>query len=281
MNTRLKIGALVALIASAATADGGFFAGQDVIFLGEQHDNAAHHARQAELVDQIAPRALVFEMLTPEQAAEVTPTLAGDEAALKSALGWSESGWPDFAMYYPIFAAAPAARYYGAALPREQAQEVMSAGALEVFGPDAPEYGLDVELAPEDQAKREALQFEAHCEMMPQEMLPVMVDIQRLRDALLARAAAEAFEETGGPVVVITGNGHARMDWGAPALLELARPGIHIAALGQGEESFGAPDGGFDAVEITPDVDRGDPCAAFHDGTSQMGGTSGDDAPAD
>ena len=38
----------------------------DVVFLGEIHDNAAHHARQAQLVAQIKPVALVFEMLSPE-----------------------------------------------------------------------------------------------------------------------------------------------------------------------------------------------------------------------
>ena len=36
-----------------------------VIFLGEVHDNAHAHARQAELVDRLQPKALVFEMLTP------------------------------------------------------------------------------------------------------------------------------------------------------------------------------------------------------------------------
>ncbi|MGY9048790.1 hypothetical protein P775_24275 [Puniceibacterium antarcticum] len=268
----LKTCVLLALVASAALADGGIFSDKDVVFLGEQHDNAQHHRRQAELVGQIAPKALVFEMLTPAQAARITPDLLGEESALDSALGWNDSGWPDFALYYPIFAAAPKADYFGAALPRDEAQKVVSDGVLAVFGPDAPEYGLGTALPEDQQTAREALQMAAHCDMMPEEMLPTMVDIQRMRDALLARAAAQALDETGGPVVVITGNGHARLDWGAPALLDLARPGLRIAALGQGEESFGAPDGGFDAVEVSADVERGDPCAAFHTDTTKTDG---------
>ncbi|NBT31976.1 MAG: hypothetical protein EBT13_08780, partial [Rhodobacteraceae bacterium] len=41
----------------------------DVYVLGEVHDNPAHHLRQAEIVGQVAPRAIVFEMLSPAQVA--------------------------------------------------------------------------------------------------------------------------------------------------------------------------------------------------------------------
>ena len=271
--TSLVRAALVAVaLAVPALADEAALATADVAFLGEQHDNPHHHARQAELIAEIAPRAVVLEMLTPEQAERITPALVADEAALEAALGWNASGWPDFAMYHPLFAAAPEAAFYGAALPRDEAQRMMGEGALAIFGPDAPEYGLGTDLPAEQQTRREALQLAAHCDMMPAEMLPVMVEIQRLRDALLARAAARAFDDTTGPVVVITGNGHARRDWGAPALLGKARADIAIASLGQGETSHGAPDGGFDLVEISADVDRGDPCDAFGDAGSQSGG---------
>ena len=91
----------------------------------------------------------------------------------------------------------------------------------------------------------------------------MMVSVQRLRDAALARAASDALKKYGPPVVVITGNGHARTDWGAPYVLEQATPEIKIFALGQGESGQG-PDGGFDIVSDAPAVSRGDPCAAFN-----------------
>lgn len=238
-------------------------AGAAIVVLGEQHDNPAHHARQAELVAALQPSALVFEMLTPEQAARVTPGRIADAPVLEAALGWNASGWPDFSMYHPIFAAAPRAAYYGAALPREQARAVMERPVAEVFGEGAAAYGLAAPLPEGERAARAALQAEAHCDALPEDMLPVMVDIQRLRDALIARAALTALEDTGGPVAVITGNGHARADWGAPAYIARVAPEVAVATLGQGERSYGAPDGGFDVVEIGPDVDRGDPCAAF------------------
>lgn len=107
------------------------------------------------------------------------------------------------------------------------------------------------------------LQRVSHCNALPEEMLPLMVDVQRVRDTMLAAGAAIALEETGGPVVVITGNGHARKDWGAPGLLAAVEEDAIIWALGQGEDGRGDPDGGFDLVESSPPVDREDPCAVF------------------
>ncbi|MEM6371841.1 MAG: ChaN family lipoprotein [Pseudomonadota bacterium] len=232
----------------------------DVVILGENHDNPHHHARQAEIVTEVAPKAFVFEMLTPAQADAHVP--GADQSTLAEALSWSEAGWPDFAMYYPIFAAAPEALVFGAGVPREKARSAMTAGVVEAFGDQAAAFGLTEPLDPAQQVAREALQMAAHCDAMPQDLMPGMVDIQRLRDAELARATRQAFEETGGPVVVITGNGHARMDWGMPVYLQRVAPALSIVSLGQGEDGV-APSGQFDRVEFTPAPEREDPCAMF------------------
>lgn len=237
-------------------------AAQDVVVLGEVHDNPAHHALQAARVAELEPSAIVFEMLTPAQAGKALPDLRGDPAALAKALEWSNSGWPDFAMYYPIFAAAPKAAIYGAQVPREEARAVFEGGLAASFGKDAAVYGLDRALPEQEQAAREALQMSAHCDALPPDILPGMVKIQRLRDAALARAVLNALDETGGPVAVITGNGHARRDWGMPAVLAFARGGLEIVVLGQTEDD-GPLEGEFDEVISAPAVDRPDPCAAF------------------
>lgn len=233
-----------------------------IVIAGEVHDNPAHHAAQATIVAHVAPRAIVFEMLTEAQAAAVTPQNRADEATLREDLNWSDSGWPDFAMYYPIFAAAPDAAIYGAAVPRDAARAAMQAGVAASFGDDAAEYGLTTPLPAGVQAAQEDLQQVAHCNAMPSEMLPMMVDLQRLRDAVLARETLRAFEATGGPVVVITGNGHARRDWGVPAFIENLRPDLDILSIGQQEDGSGAP-GAFDILLSAPAVDRPDPCEAF------------------
>ncbi len=233
-----------------------------MVLLGEVHDNPAHHRNQARAVAALAPRALVFEMLTPGQALRVRPELRGDSEALGAALGWEESGWPDFALYHPIFTAAPDAAVFGGALPRDDVRRAFDEGAAGVLGSSAPLFGLDRPLDPDEAAAREAGQLDAHCDALPSESLPGMVEAQRLRDAALARAVLAALAETGAPVAVITGNGHARRDWGVPRALAAADPGLRILSVGQFEaaQEAQAP---YDLWLVSDPVDRPDPCEAF------------------
>lgn len=235
---------------------------QDVLIIGEVHDNPAHHRVQADRIAGFAPAALVVEMLTPEQAdGAVLDT--GDAAALERRLGWAGRGWPDFALYYPVFAAAPQARVYGAGVPRDRAAQALETGLVRAFGEGAATYGLDRPLPAGQQARREALQMAAHCDALPPDMAPGMVAVQRLRNASLARALMRAMAATGGPVAVITGNGHARRDWGVPAVLARVAPGLEILVIGQTEDGAPLP-GGFDLILSSPAAERPDPCAALH-----------------
>tara|TARA_R110000764_G_scaffold191405_2_gene276635 strand:+ start:2340 stop:3131 length:792 start_codon:yes stop_codon:yes gene_type:complete len=233
----------------------------DIVIVGEVHDNPAHHTAQAAVVAQVQPKAIVWEMLQPAQAGLVTPELIENAGAMAERLGWAEAGWPDFSMYHPIFAAAPDAISYGAAVPRELAQAVMQEPLGAAFDAAAA-YGLDRDLSDANQIAREDLQRVAHCDALPKELLPAMVKVQRLRDATLAQAAVRALADTGGPVVVITGNGHARKDWGVPSYLAQVAPKARVWSIGQAEDG-NAPDGGFDVVWDAPSQDRPDPCAAL------------------
>jgi uncharacterized iron-regulated protein len=245
------------------------FAGADVVILGELHDNPTHHAHQARAVATLAPKALVFEMLRPEAAQKMPDTLP-DAATLGQIFGWEAAGWPDFSMYYPIFTAAPTARVYGAEVPRTEARRAMSEGPIAVFGPEAAAYGLTGPLPPDDQSAREAEQAKAHCDALPPDLLPAMVDVQRLRDAALARAVVQAMADTGGPVAVITGNGHARRDQGLAQPLARVAPDLSLLAIAQFEETAPAAPP-FDLWLLTPTIPRDDPCAVFT-GTASGGG---------
>lgn len=258
------LAALIAAPLSAAQitpADLATLPAADVVVLGEVHDNATHHAHQAAALAALQPKAVVFEMLTPAQAAKVTPDLRGDAQALGAALNWAHSGWPDFAMYHPLFLASDAP-VYGAALPPDEVRRAFADGAATVFGDEAGAYGLDQPLPAAMQAEREQLQFEAHCDAMPLEMMGGMVEAQRLRDAAFARAVVQAHADTGGPVAVITGNGHARKDWGVPAALALAAPQLSLISVAQFEEAAHDP-GNYDFWLITEAAERDDPCAIF------------------
>ncbi len=230
----------------------------DVVILGEVHDNPEHHENQRYVLNALKPKAVVWEMLTPVEASRISSSVLGEPDKLEKVLEWAQSGWPSFEMYYPIFAAAPEARIYGGEVPREAAVSVMRAGAAVGFGADAARYGLTVDLPAAEEAEREKLQFEAHCAAIPRSKLAAMVGIQRLRDAVLAREIIRAVAETGGPVAVITGNGHARRDWGIPVYLDRVQPDLRVFALGQSED--GQISGAFDAILDSPAVLRDDPC---------------------
>ena len=248
----------------------------DVWVLGEAHGNPEHHANQARAVAALDPAALVFEMLTPAQAARAAPPRPEDAATLGAILDWSAGGWPDFELYHPIFVAAPEAAVFGGALARTEVRRVFSEPLVEVFGAGASDFGLDRDLDPRDQVAREAGQAAAHCDALPEAMLPGMVAAQRLRDAALARAVRAAHADTGGPVVLITGSAHARTDHGVPALLGMAAPDLSVRALGQFEAPIGTEDPPFDLWIVTGSPDRGDPCAVFRSAppVAQDGGPS-------
>jgi hypothetical protein len=165
-------------------------------------------------------------------------------------------------MYYPIFAAAGDARIFAGTETLEAARRAIREGAAQVFGTGARNFGLDQALPDAERAARVDEQRGAHCDALPEDLLPGMVEAQRLRDAWLARAAIEAHAETGGPVFVITGNGHARRDWGVPALIGRAAPDLSVLSVGQYEvEAEETPP--YDLWLVTQAVDRPDPCNAF------------------
>ncbi|MEM1163821.1 MAG: ChaN family lipoprotein [Pseudomonadota bacterium] len=235
----------------------------EIVLLGEVHDNPIHHLNQARALEALRPAAVVFEMLTQEQAEFVNGTPARG-AALGAALGWEDSGWPDFAMYQPVFEATGSARIYGMAVSREESQSVFGRSAAEVFGSGAGRFGLEGPLPDDELAAREAYQMAAHCDALPEHMLPGMVAAQRLRDAVFSRTALQALEETGGPVAVITGSGHVRKDWGMPAALGVAAPDVSVLAVGQVEmPAKDVPP--FDLWLVTEPAEREDPCLAFRD----------------
>lgn len=278
---RFRIAALaLALLlpggAQASGVDGVIAAakGADVVILGEVHDNPEHHRNQAAIVAALRPAALVFEMI-PQDAEDRVNELREEGAGtadIAAALNWSESGWPDFAYYAEILEAAPDARVFGAEQPRAEVRRAVMEGAAAVFGPDASTYGLDQPLPPEEKQRRVDEQAAAHCHKLPPELLPGMVEAQRLRDAEIADAALWARTMTGdGQVVVIAGSGHASRTRGVPSLIAVAAPELTVFALGQSESGQAGQgsdeDADFDAVLLAPPAPRNDPCAGISPGT--------------
>lgn len=248
---------LAVALCAAAFACPTSASAQDVLILGEAHDNAAHHAVQLDWMQRQDVSAVVYEMLTPQEAAALKDVPRTASAMRAATQGFH---WPNIADYAALLAASPVIS--GAALPRDQVRASVSEGAASVFGEGSSTYGLTDPLPADQLATRMDVQFDAHCGAVPREMMGGFVEAQRLRDAAFAREVLEAFDQHGATVVLITGNGHARTDWGVPAALARARPDMRVLSIGQSED--GAVIAGvFDQTEDSPSPDRGDPCAAF------------------
>ena len=118
---------------------------------------------------------------------------------------------------------------------------------------------------------------DAHCGMLAPERTGRFVDIQRARDAHLARSLADAAAGGPGGAVLITGGGHARADRGVPMHLAWMAPGRTVAALAMIEVTaaenapgpyarrYGAKRLPFDFVWFTARHDIRDPCEKFRE----------------
>ncbi|MGF1503072.1 MAG: ChaN family lipoprotein [Paracoccaceae bacterium] len=244
----------------------------DFIILGELHDNPEHHARQARLVAALSPAGIAFEMVpeASEEGIAVFRAQGGTPGEIGPAIGWERLGWPDWEMYRPIFEAAPEAYVAGGGVSRPALSAAMSTGAAAAFGGGARAYGLATPLPEPVRAALEAEMIAAHCDAIPARIAGPLVEAQRLRDARFAHALRRAAAAGGGQAVLITGNGHARIDRGVPAALREAVPDAEIVSLGQIEVSPGATEAAprlaeapYDLVWFSGRAERDDPCAAF------------------
>lgn len=245
----------------------------DIAILGEIHDNPLHHKRQAALVAALAPKGLAFEMVpqASEEGIQVFLAQGGARGDIGPAIGWDRLGWPDWALYRPIFEAAEGAYIAGGGVSREHLRLSIATSAGVAFGPGASAYGLMDPLPKADQNAAETEMIEAHCNALPAAAAPAMVEAQRLRDARFAHAARRAAAIGGGQTVLITGNGHARRDRGVPRYLKERDPRLQVLALGQIEvrpdrrslDAFGPEELPFDFVWFSAPAEREDPCAAF------------------
>ncbi len=268
----------------------------EFVLLGERHDHPDHHALQARIVTALVARGrrppVAFEMLDADDAPAVAAVSAdtnGDVAAraeaLRSAVRWDESGWPDWALYAPVFEAALAAELpiVPANLASAEVRALRRGGAEALTPGRRAELGLDEPPDPETfRALAEQIR-EAHCGHAPAgAALGRMVDIQRAWDAQLAlalvTAAGARTSRSAGDhgAVLIAGAEHVRHDRGVPRSLARLAPDSGVATLAFVEIDPADPSAGpdrespFDFVWLTPRLDLEDPCDEYRDALEKL-----------
>ena len=234
----------------------------DVVLLGELHDNAQHHTQRAGLIKQIARHKLtvVAEHL-PSQAnvADQSDLLSDLEAAGFDAMAWR---WP---LHSSLFDSVRGTRLplIGGNLPKGFSKQLFSHGASALPGRLAQSYKLAM-LDKSAQQRLDQDLIDGHCGQLPDKYLQPMRLVQRATDLSMAQALLDHQ-----PAVLLAGNGHVRKDYGVPQVLKRLAPELKITAVGfiendqTLEELVKSSANRYDFIWISAAIKRADPCEDF------------------
>lgn len=235
-------------------------AGKRIVVLGEVHDNAAQHALRLaalrELLQGGARPAIAFEQFDRERQPDIDRArrerprdAAHLVAQAKAPGGWNWDYYTPFVQLaldhdLPIVAAN---------LSRADAMRIAT-GAVPADAVAVPDAVM--------RAHERAIEA-GHCDLLPPSALPGMANAQVARDRAMAdvlRASAER------GVVLLAGNGHARVDIGAPFWLSptdrAASVAVAFLEAPVRDDANGGP-ASFDAFVVTAAAEREDPCVAL------------------
>ena len=253
------LGASARLIAARAQ-------GAEVVYLGELHDNPEHHAIQTRILESLlaagARPALAFEMVpeTRQEALEAAVRSDLGPAEVDRALGWRAQGWPDFAMYWPLFELARTYKLpvVGADLDPAIARRIGRDG-LAAAGPDPGRLRSALRDDPvRDQAIARRLRA-AHCDLISEDRATRMLEGWYARNVVIARRVSGALDRAS-QVVVIIGRGH-QSPGGVPEQVAALRPGTRQLVVGLFErEADGPTEPLSDVAWVTPSRPRPNPC---------------------
>ncbi len=235
--------------------------GRSIVLLGEVHDNAGQHALRVAalrlLVADGARPAIAFEQFDRERQADIDRARRerpGDAdyviAQAKGAPSWNWSLYRPFVQLaldhdLPIVAAN---------LSRNAAMKLAMDAAATGTGSSYDKLAAAFRRAHEDMIAK------GHCDLLPAAALPGMAGAQIARDRALA-LSIRPYATSG--VVLLTGNGHARIDIGVPYWLtaDERATSVSIGIIERGEEARGGEHAEqFDAFVLTPPAQRPDPC---------------------
>ncbi len=259
--------------------DAAAFASAEIILIGEQHDNPAHHKFQKEVLDKLVEqkrlKSIVFEQVDWDNQGPLSFLDRNNVSKLPKKIDWDKSGWPDYDLYRPLFETAVYARakVIAGGLPKNRIP-LLTKGNYEVAFSAAEMEKLKVRSPLSDEAlalmKKEI--FEGHCQMIPEDHMDAMVPVQRARDAAMVKGYLNE-ADISGVTVFILGNGHARKDFGVPTLLKEINPNLKVWSIGLMEDgSQPPPEGAYDKVWVTEKVeDREDPCKKMKEHLEKKG----------
>jgi uncharacterized iron-regulated protein len=259
--------------------------GAEVVYLGELHDNPQHHAIQARVLEALLADggrpAVAFEMIPETRQATLEAAVRSDAGPreVDRQLGWTVQGWPDFAMYWPLFELGRrhGLPVVGADLDPAVTRRISRDG-LGAAGEDPARLRSAL---PDDPARDRAIARRiraAHCDRITESRAERMLESWYARNVVIARRVSEALLRAP-QVVVIIGRGH-QSPGAVPEQLGALRRGTRQLVVALFEVDNGAPETTADVVWLTPARPRPDPCRGqtltsrhFGSGRGEMSGS--------
>jgi uncharacterized iron-regulated protein len=241
----------------------------EVVYLGELHDNAQHHAIQTRVLEAILATgsrpALAFEMVPETRQTALEAAVRGDAgpAEVDRQIGWTAQGWPDFAMYWPLFE-----------LARKHALPVIATDLDPVLVRRIGRVGLRAagddparlrSALPDDLARDRGIVDRlqaAHCGRIGEDRANRMLESWYARNVVMARRVVGGLAATP-QIVVIMGRGHG-LPGAVPEQLAAIRPGTRqlMVALYEGQAD-GPTEPLADVVWVTAARPHPDPCLSL------------------
>ena len=239
----------------------------DYVLLGELHDHPEQHRMRLgwlKTLAEEAPIALVLEHFDIDAQDRLNAAraslqrgdrpLAEQARALAQAAGFRFDGW-DWALIGPVveFAIEKNVPLIAGNLSSRETFAIVRGQPHPMDKPAPAGWTTQAENTLGNMIR------EGHCNLLPEAMIRPMMRAQRARDAQMA-AALMAARTVGRKPVLLAGNGHVRRDVGVPVYLAAMEPKAIVIAVGLLEAGAESDAKVFDAVRVTPNLERPDQC---------------------
>ncbi|MCM2303221.1 MAG: ChaN family lipoprotein [Elusimicrobia bacterium] len=182
-----------------------------IVAVGESHDDAAHHALQAEVLAALAarvPLTVGLEMVQAEDQAALDAFMSGATSEADFAVWWKTNWGFDFALYKPIFDAARTAGVpvRGLNAPREVVKAVGKKGLAGLTPAERARIPAVI-LESADARYRKYVLESVSGHGAPPAAIPRMLEAMAVWNETMGENAAKIAAE-GRVVLVIAGQGH-------------------------------------------------------------------------
>ncbi len=211
-------------------------AGAGVVYVGEAHTIARHHAVQLQLLQELFARGVPLVLCLEQLEARDQPAVDRynrreiDFATLAREINWAEK-WSNYPDYQPLceFARQHRIPVRGLNAPADVIRAVNRGGGLAQLPPEQRAQ-LPTEVMTDDPVYERLMQLElsVHMALEPAKLRP-MFEAQAARDEAMAAGIVAARRATGEPArtaFVVLGAGHMRFGLGTAARVRQRDPGI-------------------------------------------------------